>query len=274
MSTMKEFFTKLTSQFDEYKSNSFESDTIAFGGNQLPGDAQIKDFQSSITKKYGISDYDITEGRPAPIISQLKVLLERGFIKSDFSVIDICCGDALVLMQIKKAFPESKCYGVDFLAGKINTHREVEEAGVELHRVLLQDLLSESPEEKFDIAIMLNIYRSWTKWLNSELYGSALALIDNESSDNADSLQVSTDKWLGSNANYSILTARVDQVLSFPRKGFKFQYLGDGESGSALVCISMNGELPIQLRSRLLFWVYRIRKFLGRKKKSFVKSET
>lgn len=185
----------------------------------------VENLQLEIEQTVGVSDYQIenSHSRPIRIIKQLKVLINNGLIPDEFSVLDICCGDAIVLWQIKKAFPKAFCYGIDFLKGKIATHQTVQADGVQLYRAFIQHLFQMHPGKPFDLAIMLNTYRDW----------NAADLPEHERE-----LPELADTWFVKNARYVILTASWIQLKHLQRLGFRIIRLGRGEKRSAMVCIS------------------------------------
>lgn len=185
----------------------------------------VENLQLEIEQIVGVNDYYIENrhSRSARIIKQLKVLINNGLIPDEFSVLDICCGDAIVLWQIKKAFPKAFCYGVDFLKGRITTHQTVQDDGVQLYGVFIQHLFRMHPDKPFDLAIMLNTYRDW----------KAAGLPEHERE-----LPELADTWFAKNARYTILTARWAQVKYLQRLGFRIIRLGRGEERSMMVCIS------------------------------------
>ena len=55
------------------------------------------------------------------ILDYINVLVSEGKIhKDNFSVLDMCCGDVVVLNRIKNTYPESKLYGFDILSTYFN----------------------------------------------------------------------------------------------------------------------------------------------------------
>lgn len=197
-------------------------------------DTLIEDLQLQIKKQFGESDYNIENknSRPARIIDQIKQLVDKKLIPKDFSVLDICCGDAIVLWQIKKAFSMANCYGVDFFKGKIGTHKMVKRDGVKLHRVLIQKLFRQHSKKTFDLAIMLNTYRSWK---------------DAHLSKHDQKLPDLADEWFAKNARYVFLTAYWPQITHLKKIGFEVALLGKGEGTSTMICISRCG-FPLKIR--------------------------
>lgn len=186
----------------------------------------------------GVSDYQVENGRsrPAHIIRQIKALIEHGLIADEFSVLDICCGDAIVLWQIKRAFPRASCYGVDFNKGKLSTHQKVQRDGVQVYRVFIQHLFHSHPDTPFDLALMLNTYRGW----------ESADLREHERD-----LPELAENWFARNSLCTILTATNSQILHLQRLGFVVMGIGRGEDSSTMICISKL-RLPVSFWRRLL----------------------
>jgi len=138
-------------------------------------------------------------------------------------VLDICCGDAIVLWQIKRAFPQAICYGVDLNKGRFDTHVKVQRDVVQLYRVFIQHLFRTHPDTPFDLTLMLNTYRGWESadLREHERYLPELA-----------------NAWFNRNARYTILTVTDPQIVSLRRLGFTVKKIGKGEDNSKMVCLS------------------------------------
>jgi hypothetical protein len=189
--------------------------------------------QDKIEERVGVSDYAVKSprSRSALILGQIAAMIRTNAISANFSIIDIACGDAVILLQIKKANPTASCYGVDLHKGAFSAHQEAEAAGVRLYRAFLQHLFAEPPAEPFDLALMLNTYRNW----------EAADLRQHERD-----LPRQADTWLARAARFVIVTATGAQIADWHRRGFTVQTLGKGEDRSTLVCFS---RLPLPTRS-------------------------
>jgi hypothetical protein len=195
------------------------------------------DHQDKIVQRVGVSDYDLEgHSRPALIIQQIKVLIKHDLIARDFTILDIACGDGIVLWQIKKAFPKAQCYGIDCNKDKFGTHSMVQRDGVEIFNAFIQPLFTIHPEVPFDLAIMLNTYRGW----------ESADLREHERN-----LPELADAWFERNARYTILTATDPQIGHLEQIGFKVVRLGKGEDNSTMVCLSKS-RLPQSSWQRLL----------------------
>ena len=181
------------------------------------------DHQSKITERVGVSDHSVHDpnSRPALIIAALRRFRDQ--VPEDFSVLDIACGDAIVLWQIKKAFPRARCYGVDSNTGKFGTHNMVQQEGVELFNAFIQHLFASDPPVPFDVSLMLNTYRGW----------DSADLREHERA-----LPQAADAWFAENTRYTIVTATGAQIRHLKRLGFSVTRLGRGEDDSTMVCIS------------------------------------
>src|SRR5579863_3766630 len=180
------------------------------------------DLQDKIHQRMGVTDREIGDprSRPAMILSEIRRLQSRGRLNSAPSILDIACGDALVLLALKRALPGASCYGVDCAKGAYSTHADAEEGGVRLFNGLIQDLFISVPPAPFDVALMLNTFRGWE---SADLHA-----------DEAD-LPRRAEQWLLSRARYAIVTATNRQVLELKRQGIEIKRLGKGEDESMMI---------------------------------------
>jgi hypothetical protein len=185
----------------------------------------IHDIQSKIRQRVGAGDreVEVPRSRSAQILRQIAALQGAGLLPEAFRLLDIACGDALVLLQIKKAHPAAACFGADFHAGGIDTHAEVSATGVSLHRALIQHLFRAPITPPFDLVLMLNTYRGWES-----------ADLKPEDRD----LPLLADAWLRDSARFAILTVTKSQITHFRSIGFQVRRIGPGEDASTMVCIS------------------------------------
>jgi hypothetical protein len=197
------------------------------------------DLQGKIRERVGVTDLDVhdSRSRPAMIIKQIRRLQNGGWLSRGPSILDIACGDALVLLALKQAFPDAQCYGLDCAKGCYTTHADVERGGVRLYRGFLQDLFTCSPPAPFDLVLMLNTYRGWES-----------ADLHEDESD----LPRQADRWLLGQARYAIVTATPRQVVALKGQGVNVARLGKGEENSMMVCFSHSpGWLDIWDRVRV-----------------------
>jgi hypothetical protein len=185
------------------------------------------DLQEVIRKRVGATDFEVDDprSRSALIIRKLRDLRadpEAG-VPEHFRLLDVACGDAVVLWQVKKAFPEAECHGIDCNKGVFPTNAHAMEQGVKLHKGYLQHLFTQSPPEggRFDVTLMLNTYRGW------------------ESADLRDSerdLPRQADAWFERNTRFLIVTATGAQITRLRRQGWRVDELGKGEDESTMIC--------------------------------------
>jgi SAM-dependent methyltransferase len=183
----------------------------------------IKQLQDQIIQMQGAGDLgDVFFARPKQIIDELHRLRLAGQIPHDFSILDICCGDGLVLWKIKKEFPGAYCYGIDINKNVPDTHAMVQNDGVKLYRVSIQRLFVSIPPQIFDVATMLNTYRGWHSAI---LRGSEQTLPEQ------------ADVWLAKNSFHSIVTMNADQIVAWSdREGFSI--IGKGEQDSRMARVT------------------------------------
>ena len=197
-----------------------------------------EEYQERISQRVGVSDVAVDDphSRPNRMVRLIARLRDVGVVPADFSLVDIACGDGLILLELKRRFPESSCFGVDLNAGVFPAHREAEAAGVVMRRVLIQDLFAAAAPRQFDLALMLNTYRGWE---NADL--------PEEDRD----LPRAADAWLEANARLIVLTATADQLPPWRERGFAVTDFGPGEDDSRLVLVSRE-PLPLRLRAGAL----------------------
>lgn len=180
------------------------------------------DMQSTIAQMQGATDLESSElSRPNMIVPRLGYMVSEKLLPHDFSVIDIACGDGLILQAIKKSFPQSRCYGIDINKGNVDEHRMVQAMGVELYRIPIQGLFDRVPEEMFDISMMLNTYRGW----------NAAGLRESEAD-----LPDKADYWLRVSSRFSILTVN-DWNMSRLSKDYVVHRLGQGEQVTNMIMV-------------------------------------
>lgn len=200
-------------------------------------------YQAKITERVGVSDAENTDphSRSYRMVRLVGGLRDAGLVPEDFALVDIACGDGLILLELKRRFPQSRCFGVDLNAGVFPAHKDAEAEGVVLRRVLIQDLFAAPAPQPFDLALMLNTYRGWE---NADL------------SDADRDLPRMADEWMSAHAKLIVLTATVDQLDPWREREFVVTDFGPGEENSRLVVISRD---PLPLKIRAAAWVARRR---------------
>lgn len=149
-------------------------------------------------------------------------------------VIDIACGDARVLLETSRRAPDAHCFGVDLHVGAFAPHSDALALGVELRRVLIQDLFAEPAPVPVDFAVMLNTYRGW----------DSADLRDDEAD-----LPSLADGWFDASARFTLLTMRADQIEDWRTRGYRHLDLGRGEDESRMVILTRE-PVGASLRAR------------------------
>lgn len=188
-----------------------EQDTSA-GDTILWPNTQLSRMQHRIREFQGVAD---TDGSPKSRPAQIIAFLEKQFGTTRFSILDLLCGDAIVLQMIANSLP-CDAYGIDLQLRKIPSPSHYDNK-LHLYQVSLQKLLPRNPPWRFDVAMMLNTYRDWPS--------SGLGQVD------ARKLKIATDEWMQKNASMSILTATDKQIAQMDN----VEIFGTGEQGSELV---------------------------------------
>jgi len=198
-------------------------------------DTPIDAIQDEIEHTTGVRDNASDERSRAYRIIEYLQPLDDGTEKS---VLDICCGDGLILYDIAHAFcrvtevpfgnmefPGWDCYGIDIQKGEIDTHAMLENAGIRLYRTFIQELFATESPERFDVALMLNTYRGWVPQAQLRRHERNLPQM--------------ADAWLVANTKLAILTALPIQVKRWQGRGYEVKDLGRGEQKSRLIAIEM-----------------------------------
>lgn len=197
--------------------------------------------QNKIQQRVGATDYEILDSisRPATIIRFLRRLFAEGLIGSHFSVLDIACGDGIVLWQIRKSFLQAVCSGVDCNKGNFPAHSRVQSDGVRLYKGYIQHLFQADPDTPFDVVLMLNTYRDWK---SADLRPHEVNLPER------------ANRWFEKNANYVFLTVEKAGYDELQRRGFHIRMLGKGEDRSNLVCVSKQKLPRVLIRDVFRRW--------------------
>ena len=194
----------------------------------LWSDTPVLQPQIETALKHGVSDLEVTNpiSRPAIISKKIDVLIEKGKIPTDFSLIDFCCGDGVVLTMLSRKYPNAKLFGFDILKDSpIHTgdHQHISKnTDVKLYFILLQEFIKSKPNFKFDVSTLLNTYRGWVK---PSLFPVGI--------------QQDTERWLRSYSKYTIVTAQKEQQEQLTeKKEFDFERIGQGEGGSDMLMLT------------------------------------
>jgi len=174
--------------------------------------------QKWIKERYGYEDDINVVGSRPYVISKI---IGETYKDDHFTILDICCGDAVILTQLKQRFPASLAIGFDINKGKFEQHQEAEKIGVKLYYGVVQKLFERNLPEKVDIVIMLNTFRSW----------HTAKLREHEKN-----LPEVSQKWLVDNSKHLILTVNDDQLKYF-RSISNITILGKGEEKSHFIYV-------------------------------------
>ena len=197
-----------------------------------PRTPDTKTHQDKIIERVGVSDWEDKNplSRPYKVIKELSKLLENNKLQNNFSIVDITCGDAIVLSRVKNAFPNAYAYGVDCFKDKFETHQACYKQGIKIYNGYIQDMFNINLPEyvRFDVAVMFNSYRGW------------------ESADLREcekNLPLLADEYFASQVRYTFLTATSNQIVQLKNKGFNVKFLGNGEDNSLMIVMSKSESL-------------------------------
>jgi len=182
----------------------------------------VGNLQAEAWRRVGASDWNLKHAdcRAHNILRTLREMDENGLLRRRFTVLDLCCGDGIILMQIGREFLHAQCYGVDLL--RYPEHRIAEtRAGCSFYKAPLQAVVASEPPQRIDVCIMLNTFRGWDK-----------ADLPKEEHD----MPQKTLNWMRRHCRFLFVTATVAQRDWLKREGFFIWTVGKGEDDSYLVC--------------------------------------
>lgn len=181
--------------------------------------------QFKIRQRVGASDVEFTnpQSRSFRAVAALTKLVAQKKLKPDFSVLDICCGDGIILFAIKRMFQNATCWGFDLHVDDFESHVICRTNGIRLRKGYLQELILDPPFHKFDVMMMFNTFWGWDH-----------AELDEEDK----RLPFEVEKWLIENAKYLILTMNDAQYDRFA-KCHRIKDLGKGEEDSKMVVVEV-----------------------------------
>jgi hypothetical protein len=186
-------------------------------------DTPVNALRAEIKRRVGADDTETndTRSRSRRIIHAMRTLE----ISSGAIVLDVCCGDARILSEVKFTWPDMVCCGVDILAGALDGHTLAMQSGVLLYRAPIQALFSQNAPRKFDVVMMLNTFRDW----------KSAHLRKSESG-----LPETAERWLFANARHLFLTVNDWQAARFEAlPGVMVDDLGRGEDKSTLIHVEV-----------------------------------
>ena len=182
----------------------------------------VANIQAEIWRRTGASDLNMSNPncRATNIVHTLHELTANYLLPRPFTVLDLCCGDGLVLAQIGRTFLQAQCYGADLQ--RYPEHRIGEtRGGCAFYRAPLQGVVGSKPPAVIDVCLMLNTFRGWDK-----------ANLPPEDYD----LPQRTLYWLRGFCRFVVLTVTKAQQAWLKREGFFIWTVGKGEDDSDLIC--------------------------------------
>lgn len=177
-------------------------------------DTKLSDIQSNIKYRQGVCDYQIYSRRcrTTIILEYIEKLISEGKINHYFTLIDLFCGDAIIIRLLKEHFDRAVIIGVDI--NKIDGHQEAIEYGVEIKYQYVHDYIKDR-KEPVDIVLMMNTYRNI----------KASGMTKQEFS--------KINKWLLKYAAHPIVTT--SNIKKAKKDGFNPLVIGKGEGSSDMV---------------------------------------
>jgi hypothetical protein len=188
--------------------------TIIMPKKILWKDTDISSIQQFIKKKQGAADNEIRKKncRTRIIRTYLKSLVDKEKITCNFRLVDLFCGDAIIITYLKKYFKTAEIIGVDI--NRFDTHEEAKKSGVEIKYKYVQKYIK-TRREKIDVLLMLNTYRNYS------LSGMTKREFDK------------INKWMLKTCRHAIITAK--NIKRIKKYGFKPLIIGKGEGNSMMI---------------------------------------
>ena len=97
------------------------------------------------------------------VLDSLSNLLENKKINENFTVVDICCGNAFLLHMIKSRFPKCFALGIDLFGFQSWDDIVKRHDGIVLTTLDVEDFVKTTPPFQFDIGMSFNTLRGWHK---------------------------------------------------------------------------------------------------------------
>ena len=105
-------------------------------------------------RKYGYGGYKFIEGRWKPVA---EALIQNYNLSNQSSILDIGCGKAFLLYEIKKILPDIKISGFDISNHGINSAKDIIKSDLFIHRAQERYPFE---DKQFDLAISLGCFHN------------------------------------------------------------------------------------------------------------------
>ena len=163
--------------------------------------------QSDIERFYtGVSDFNREDERSRPfgVLKAIKELVDTDQIPENFTLLDIACGDAIIIDFIKTHYPKATIVGLDPNKNKFDYHEKAQKNGVILINSYIQSLVESDVPQKIDVITMFNTCRAWAH---------------SQKRENESNLPTTCDKWILRNSKFALLTMNSNQISSLSGDG-------------------------------------------------------
>ena len=158
--------------------------------------------QSDIERFYtGVSDFNREDKRSRPfgVLKAIKELVDTNQIPNNFTLLDIACGDAIIIDFIKTHYPKATIVGLDPNKNMFDYHEKAQRNGVILINSYIQNLVEYDIPEKIDVITMFNTCRAWAHSQKREDESNLPSVCDN---------------WVLRNSKFALLTMNSTQINS------------------------------------------------------------
>jgi len=183
-------------------------------------DTKLSDIQSNIKHRQGVRDFQTSYShcRTTIIRDYIEKLISQGKIKPSFTLIDLFCGDAIIIRLLKEHFKRATVIGVDI--NEIRGHEGAIGAGVEIKYQYVHDYIKDR-KEPVDIVLMMNTYRNIkASGMTKQEFGKI-------------------NKWLFKYVAHPIVTT--SDIKKAKKYGFNPLIIGKGEGSSKMVDLKGQG---------------------------------
>lgn len=187
----------------------------------------VLNIQAEIWRRMGASDYNLDhpDSRAGNIVRMLKDMQANDLLPQMPTVLDIFCGDGVILWQVQRLLGRAQCFGID--VREYPEHELAQNAGVQFFYFPAQTLISHDPPGRFDVVFMLNTFRGWDK--------ADLPQNDRDLSQRLLS-------WIIHNVRYCIVTATQEQIVALREQGWWTFCIGRGEDDTQLTGMFLGRE--------------------------------
>ena len=175
-----------------------------------------KKIQDHIERLFtGVSDFDRDneKSRPFGVLKAIKELVTSNQIPPNFTLLDIACGDGIIIDFIKTHFPDATIVGLDPNKNKFDYHQVAQKNGVILVNSYIQNLIENDVPEKIDVITMFNTCRAWehSQRRSVRQVGGKIQRVQHVR-EGEHNLPTLCEEWIFRNSKFALLTLNLNQI--------------------------------------------------------------